>query len=379
MISLKNITPASIKQNNYSLIYHIIYDSGKISKQDIAHELRLSLPTVTQNLVKLEEEGLIEKSGQFASQVGRKAAAYSICEQARIGIGIELSKSRIRMLAVDLYGHPFCENTIYIPYENNDSYYKKAGSEIEAFIESLPVPSSHILGVNIAMQALISPDGQTVTYGKILDCTGLHISAFSRYINYPCRFIHDAECAAVAEIWSAPDIQDALYLSIGNHLGASLIIDGKIRNGRHGHSATVEHMIVKPDGKPCYCGQRGCMETICSIQSLLAPNEDLDAFFASVHSKEESAVSRWDAYLSDLAYALHNLHFIIDGDFILGGHLAAYLTENDISRLNRMVRENFPLPGYNDCIHASTMPKNNVPVGAALPQIIDYLKNRLGE
>lgn len=51
-----NTAVKDIKKNNYSAIYHLIYQHGKLSKQEIANQLHLSLPTVTQNLVRLEEE-----------------------------------------------------------------------------------------------------------------------------------------------------------------------------------------------------------------------------------------------------------------------------------------------------------------------------------
>ena len=78
-----NITLTDIKKNNYSLIYNLLYEQEKLSKQEIANQLHLSLPTVTQNLVALEEAGLIEKGGQFESQVGRRAVAYTVCPSGR--------------------------------------------------------------------------------------------------------------------------------------------------------------------------------------------------------------------------------------------------------------------------------------------------------
>lgn len=55
------VTFKDIKNSNYSAIFHLIYHNEKLSKQEIAHQLQLSLPTITQNLVKLEKEQLIEK------------------------------------------------------------------------------------------------------------------------------------------------------------------------------------------------------------------------------------------------------------------------------------------------------------------------------
>lgn len=102
-----NITFKDIKKSNYSSIYHLIYQNERLSKQEIANQLHLSLPTVTQNLVRLEKKKLIEKSGQFESSVGRRAVAYAICPQARISIGVEILKKTVRILAIDLLGTTF--------------------------------------------------------------------------------------------------------------------------------------------------------------------------------------------------------------------------------------------------------------------------------
>lgn len=57
-------------------IYDLIYQKEKISKQDIAYELKLSLPTVTQNLLSLENAQLINRGGSFASTGGRKGSGH---------------------------------------------------------------------------------------------------------------------------------------------------------------------------------------------------------------------------------------------------------------------------------------------------------------
>ena len=74
----KRITPGQIKKTNRQQIYEYIYRERNVSQQDIAYALRLSRPTVAANIARLEEDGLIYKSGrQDSDQIGRKAAAYS--------------------------------------------------------------------------------------------------------------------------------------------------------------------------------------------------------------------------------------------------------------------------------------------------------------
>ncbi|WP_010283751.1 ROK family transcriptional regulator [Bacillus timonensis] len=321
----QSITFKDIKKNNYSLIYHLLYQKGKLSKQDIANELNLSLPTVTQNLVRLEKENLIEKNGLFESSVGRRATAYSICSHARISIGVEILKKTVQILAIDLRGETIQQTEFAIRYKNEESYFKEVSQAVREFIAALDVSDDQILGIGFAVQALTSIDGQKITYGKILNSTGLGIDVFTKYLNYPCMFVHDAQCAATTELWMQNEVGDAIYLSIGPHLGGAIILNDKLYMGNEGYSGTVEHMTVNPNGPSCYCGQKGCMETYSSINALLEENESLDIFFQQVRLHTPSYVERWNAFLNHLAYSINNIHLVLNRDFILGGHLAPYL------------------------------------------------------
>ncbi|MFR8548816.1 MAG: ROK family protein [Lachnospiraceae bacterium] len=370
----KSITPNQIKENNRNLIYQYIYLNQNVSQQDISYNLHLSRPTVTANLNALEEDGMIVKSGLIHTEyVGRKAAAYTIVSDFRVGIGVEILGNEIKILAADLYGREIKSCVHELAYKNDAAYFQNVCKEILAFRDSAMLCDEQILGVGFAIQGLISPDAQTVLYGKILACTGLSITAFSTYLPYPCAFIHDADSAATAELWISPDLKDAFYLSLGRHLGASLIADRKLITGDHGHSSTIEHIVMEPNGKLCYCGKRGCMETLCSIDALLEKSEDPDAFFGQVRSLEPAACTRWRTYLKHLARAINLLHLIYDKTFILGGYLAPYLNESDLTFLYEEIRQLTPFPESSDFLQISKMPKHMIPIGAALPFIQQFL------
>ncbi|MDO5409605.1 MAG: ROK family transcriptional regulator [Lachnospiraceae bacterium] len=370
----KSITPNQIKQNNRNLIYHFIYKNKKVSQQDIAYELCLSRPTVTSNLNALEEDGLIQKCGQLDSEyVGRKATAYSIVPDFRISIGVEILRKEIKMIAIDLYGKKIDRSVIKTDYKNEEAYFKQVSSSIIDFKNSIGAADEQILGVGFAMQALISADNQTVIYGKILSCTGLSIDMFSRYLPYPCTFIHDANSAAIAELWISPELQDAFYLSLSKHLGAAIISKRNILVGKHGHSSTIEHIPLEPDGKLCYCGKRGCMETLCSLTSLLGEEETLENFFLQLQENDPSITKRWNHYLQNLAKVINTLHLVHDTDFILGGYLAPYLRDADIRFMYEIIQQMTPFDEEQDFIVISKMPKHNICIGAALPYIQNFL------
>ncbi|MDE7309932.1 MAG: ROK family transcriptional regulator [Lachnospiraceae bacterium] len=372
----KSITPNQIKQNNRSLIYHYIYKNKKVSQQDISYHLRLSRPTVASNLAAMENDGLIQKNGLIDTEfVGRKASAYSIITDYRISIGVEILKKEVKLIAVNLYGEKIHRTAYEIIYENKKSYFESVCAKIVEFKESAGISDNAVLGIGFAIQGLIAPDKQTILYGKILSCTGLSITEFSRHLPYPCSFIHDADSAAISEMWVSPELVDAFYLSLSKHLGAAIISKGKILSGKHGHSSTIEHIQMQPDGSQCYCGKRGCMETLLSMSSLLEENESIDDFFTKARQEDSAASDRWKKFLTNLAKAVNMLHLIYDTDFILGGYLAQYLLEEDLAFLHKKIQQMTPFDETQDFLLISKMPRHNITIGAALPYIQAFLNN----
>lgn len=369
------ITPNAIRKNNRKQIYDFIYNEGKVSQNDIVSVLRLSRPTVTTNISELEEDGLIFKDGQQNSdQIGRKAIVYSVVPDYRIAIGVELTGRHAKIIAVDLYGHKIKRTVHNLRYESSDSYYEKVCELIMEFSDSLEVSEEKILGVGIAMQGLVSPDGNTIVYGEIMKCTGLSIEVFKRHLPYRCTFIHDPEGAALSELWASPELSSAIYLSLSEHLGAALIARRNIVRGKSGHCATFEHIQYDPNGEKCYCGKTGCFETVLSMQSLLG-EEDEEAFFTEARKAGTPESGKWQRYLAVLGSLIGAVHLVNDVDFILGGHLAPYFTEDDIRVLYDVVRKDCPFEEPDDFILISKMPSHNINIGAALPFIKDFLED----
>lgn len=114
-------------------------------------------------------------------------------------------------------------------------------------------------------------------------------------------------------------------------------------------------------------------DVLCSLSALLDDTETLDTCFEKVHDGQTNAVNRWHQYLSHLARSINLLHLIYDKDFILGGYLAPYLQEKDLSYIHEEIRRMTPFPESQDFLHISKMPKHNITIGAALPYIKEFL------
>lgn len=368
-----------IKKRNLSDVFHYIYKNPECSKQKIANALNISLPTVSQHLSTLLDGGLIEKCGQLRSSVGRKATAYSIVATARIAVGIEILSDRIYLVAINLYGQKEAKEKVLLKFRKEESYFEELKNEVLKFLSTYQIREEQILGIGLGIQGLASQDGHTVTYGKILDTTGLTIDMFQKYFPFPCRFIHDAECAASSELWENPDVTDAIYLSLGRHLGGAIILDGKLQRGLTGKSGTFEHMTMIPDGRKCYCGKKGCAECYCSANALLDDQMELEEFFTRKKEGDIHCLEKWEEYLYYLAVLINNLHMVIENTIILGGHITPYFTDTDVAGLREKVLELSTFRDPTDYILSGKCRNDAVSIGAALPFVKEFLQNLAGE
>ena len=371
------ITQELIKDSNRHMIYMYIYHGRNVLQQNITSDLNMSRPTITSHLADMEHEGLIfRKKTSEPNLPGKTPITWAVNENYKIALGVEILKHSVKIIAVDLYGHALRWERLFLEYENSESYYESVSENVKEFIASLRLKKVRrkILGIGFALQGLVSEDGTTVIYGEILKCTGLKIDVFTKWLNYPCRFVHEPDGAAISELWVSPELDNAVYLSMSEHLGGAIISKRKVLNGMHRHAATFEHITANKNGTPCYCGKIGCFETICSKIALLR-GEDPDDFFGKVRAGENEAVSRWKEFLFYLGRLIAHLHLVIDTKYILGGHLAPYFVKEDIDILYDYVRERTPFIEEDDYILQSKMPPHNITIGAALPYIISFLEN----
>ena len=374
---MKKATTAELKQTNRKTILHYIYNVRKTSNAELARNLGFSRPTIIQCLKELEELKLIEKNGYFESTGGRKADAITFIASSKIAVGIELLKNSYIVAAINLYGDIIKFREYPGVFKHNDTYYSVVCQTVREFIHSLSVDWEHVLGVGIMLQGLISSDGTCVTYGKILNCTGLDISSFTKYLPCPCQMIHDAEAAATIELWDTKGIQNALFLHIRDNLSGAFIVNNTFLKGNELKSGVIEHMTLVENGNACYCGKHGCVESYCSLNALLDNNETIELFFRNLRSGQKEYAKRWNRYLSYLAMAIDNVHMLIDYDIILGGILPRYLKPSDISLLHSLIKERTAFPTDREFIYTARHLDVPNAKGAALPYIREYLDSVL--
>lgn len=312
------------KRSNKSRIARFISEKGGASKPEIAAVLKLSMPTVLQNIKDLTEAGIIEEAGQYQSTGGRKAKMLSVVPDYRFSVGIDITANHVSFVLVDMAGNVIRWQQNRRIYTHSLSYCRAVRDDMDLFLKNAQTDPARILGVGISLPGIIDKAGRTLIKSHVLDVDNVSLTMFSQFFDREPAYENDATSAAMAELNHLSG--NAVYLSLSNTVGGAVCIDQKIYPGDHFRSAEFGHVVIVPGGEVCYCGKQGCVDAYCSAKVLARHSRgSLEAFFMELADKNPEALALWDRYLEYLAVTVTNLRMSFDCDIILGGYVGGYL------------------------------------------------------
>lgn len=103
---------------------------------------------------------------------------------------------------------------------------------------------------------------------------------FADKLGIPVAITNDAKAAAIGEskYGVAVGMRNFIEITLGTGIGSGIVADGHLLYGCDGLAGELGHLIVRPGGRPCGCGRRGCLETYCSATGMVrTAREMLDA------------------------------------------------------------------------------------------------------
>lgn len=171
----------------------------------------------------------------------------------------------------------------------------------------------------------------------------------SRLLKRPFALENDANCFALAEatFGAAKGYRNVLGLVMGTGVGAGIVFNGALLEGRNRVAGEWGHMSIDPQGPICFCGRNGCVERYISGKALEESyyqlsgyRQPLEAIVQSAQAGESYALQVMEAFLDKFTDSVANVVAILDPDVIVvGGGLASidYIFTEGRERLMKIV------------------------------------------
>ena len=348
-LSAAPLDQRAVRRHNLALVLGRLVTGGPSSRAALAAETGLNKTTVSSLVSDLIQWRLVvERDVLNPGSVGRPATAVEVNGDGIVGLGLEVSVDYLAVVAIDMLGRQ--RERVLVAVDNRGRtpgavlthLARLAGRVIDSVTAQGLVP----VGFSLAVPGLVDVDRGELIVAPNLGWKRARLAAMLRKrlptADLPVLVDNEANLAALAELWSGTGqrLSNFIYISGEVGVGAGVVLRGELLRGAHGFAGELGHLTVDPDGPPCTCGSRGCLEAYVGQEALLLSaalaftegpgsvslDEWLPALVERARADQRVAaglreVGRW------LGIAVADLANLVDPQAIVLGGFFAALTE----------------------------------------------------
>ena len=183
-------------------------------------------------------------------------------------IGIDLGGTKIEGILLDNTGNTLERKRVPTNRDNGYGYIVNAIVDLIKYLQKI---SKIEAPIGICTPGAISPYTGNIKNSNTLCLIGKPFREdIESEIDCKIKMDNDANCFAIAEakLGAAKEYNIVFGVIMGTGVGGGIVINGKVHQGRMAIAGEWGHHTLYPNGKSCYCGNKGCVETYISGPSL---------------------------------------------------------------------------------------------------------------
>lgn len=342
--------PDDARRHNRTAVLRRLHLGGPCTRAVLAGELGLNRSTIKAVVDGLAESGFVsERLPARRSGAGRPSLLVLPRPRSAVALAVDIRVDRVSMALVGLGGENLGRLSWRLrararePRELLSRVIESAGLLAEELDTEVVAAGVSVPGLVRRADGLVreSPHlgWSDVALGELLSA-GLRI---------PVTVANDAELGALAEHHRgvARGAADLVFVVGDVGVGGGVISGGRALRGAGGYPGELGHMVVRPDGRRCHCGCRGCWETEIGEAALLraldlqpgTPRGELVAELRELGATPAAALTRLAEFTDWLALGLVNVVTVFAPEVVVLGDLLTALPQPVLGTVADRVRE----------------------------------------
>lgn len=337
-----------VKDGNNKLILRQLREKP-CSRAEIAQVTGLARSTVTTLTKELISQGQIQEVGTEAAPVGRSPILLDLVPDYRYMMGILFHRKEIAVCVSDLRMQ--CLETRTLPIDRVESAQQAAKWAFDngrQIFESHDIPWDRCAGIGINSPGpLNSKTGEILNPPEFTLFHGFNPAEFlSGLCDLPITVSNSPVLMAVTETQRHRSRENFLFVVVDRGVGAAIVQDGRVYRGVNGLAGEFGHMSIDPNGEPCACGNRGCLEKYIS-HSALSARFGMESYRDTADRAcdgDPKALAVLDHVAGCLATAIANAVNLLDLDLVLMAGELNHRSEFLFPRIQEQVRQRILRP-----------------------------------
>lgn len=261
-----------IKQVNAGRVYKLIDQNGPISRIDLSKKSNLAPASITKITRELIDAHLIhETTVQEATSRGRPAIGLQVNNAGWQFLSMRLGRGYLTIALHELGGDVLIDTKIDIHELDQEDVLARLLYEIDEFFQTYADQLERMTSIAITLPGLVNSEKGLVLQMPHYNVKNLALGPeIYKVTGLPVFVTNDTRAWALAEklFGHSQDTDNSILISIHHGLGAGIILDGRVLEGRFGNIGELGHIQIDPNGKRCHCGNIGCLETVASSQAI---------------------------------------------------------------------------------------------------------------
>ncbi|MCE7612954.1 ROK family protein, partial [Vibrio fluvialis] len=202
---------------------------------------------------------------------GRPAVGLQTNNEGWQFLSMRLGRGYLTIALHELGGDVLIDTKIDIHEIDQDDVLERLLFEIDEFFQTYAAQLDRVTSIAITLPGLVNSDQGIVLQMPHYNVANLALGPeIYKATGLPVFVANDTRAWALAEklFGHSQDVDNSVLISIHHGLGAGIILDGRVLQGRHGNIGELGHIQIDPNGKRCHCGNIGCLETVASSQAI---------------------------------------------------------------------------------------------------------------
>jgi len=264
-------TQAAVRERNLTTALQLVLSgNGTATRAGIARRTGLTSATVSSLLADLIADGLVIEGQLAESTGGKRATTLRVAAENHVLLALIVQPGLVRGGVLDLLGH---ELATAAQRPATPGSLEDVRSVVRKLVGAT---SARIVAVGVQVPGIA--DGPLIRESVQLGWTDVDLAReLSGVVEAPIHLINDADAEAIAESTASDDPgaddfgASQLFVSLSTGVGAAVILDGEVVTGASHRAGEIGHVPVLfgPEAPVCACGNRGCLEEVVSVTSLL--------------------------------------------------------------------------------------------------------------
>jgi len=314
-----------IREWNECLVLNTIREHEPLTRGEIMQRTGLGRSTISVITSRLIRKGFVQEVGSASTdEIGRPPTLLRLNARALSVAGIKLAPTEVTAAILDLHAVICGKESLPIADPNDiETVTGTIALAVQRARAQAPPDLGPTIGAGLVMPGVVDPTTGSSVTAFAPGWTGMPFrQQLAQLLDVPVLVDNDANAVALAErhYGAGQKAATMLCVTVGIGIGAGIIIDGRLYRGHRFGAGEIGHTVVAPDGPPCLCGHRGCLEAVAADAALLrASGIPREALVASAHAGDPAARQLLAEAGRLIGYAVANAVNLLSPELVVVG------------------------------------------------------------